>query len=104
MGWKKREPGNFFKFETPGDELAGTWLGVVPGRFGDNGQIRVRDGEVKVFSLTAALADLRNEAPGTRLRIVFTGMEPSAHGHQYKSFETYDFVDEHEEHPDPVPF
>ena len=39
MAWKKRESANFFKFETPGDELAGTWLGVVPGRYGDNGQI-----------------------------------------------------------------
>jgi hypothetical protein len=92
MTWIKRDVGSFFTFDEPGDVLEGEWLGTAPGKYGDNGQIKCVDGEVKSFSLTTVLEDLRQEKLGARLRIVYAGMVASVNGHEYKAFDIYDFV------------
>lgn len=92
MAWKKYGGGggDFFKFEEEGDQLIGTWLGSKAGTKYDNrlGRVRTRDGEV-VFSLSAALMDLDELQPGTRVKIVFTGWEKTKSGQQFKAFDMF---------------
>ncbi len=85
MTWTKiNTNGSFFKFESPGDQLEGSWSGITQGQFGPVGTIRTDDGE-KLFTVNKALEDLDRIEKGKKIKILYTGWgESKRSGHDYK--------------------
>ena len=90
-GWSKQSGGDrdFFKFQNPGDELIGKWRGTRKGRFGDNGVVEQKSGEVAEFSLNTAIEDLVNLEKGTGVKIVYIGKQTSKAGNEFKAFDVF---------------
>jgi hypothetical protein len=97
MGWKKYGGGKMFKFEDPGTELVGRWMGSRPsGKYDSRlGTIMDASGEKHVFSIATALSDIEMFPAGCTVRIVFLGWEQGNGGTRYKNFEL--FMDEAQE-------
>ena len=93
MGYRKVSGGSFFKWDEPGKELEGKWMGSVEGKFDNQNGIVVVGNETVKFSLTAILADaLTPLVKGTQIKIVYLGEMTSEKGTKYKSFDV--FVDD----------
>src|SRR6266404_7379831 len=54
--WRQVGQGQFQKWETPGQELEGTWQGMHEGRFGALGTLEAAEGRL-TFPLPVALRD-----------------------------------------------
>ena len=54
--WRQVGQGQFQKWETPGQELEGTWQGIHEGRFGPLGTLEAAEGRL-TFPLPVALRD-----------------------------------------------
>jgi hypothetical protein len=54
--WRQVGQGQFHKWETPGQELEGTWRGMHDGRFGALGTLEAVEGRL-TFPLPVALRD-----------------------------------------------
>jgi hypothetical protein len=88
MAYRKLKK-TFFKFETPNDELEGIWLGTEEGKFGLNGRVRDMSNVIQTFTLNAALKDLEAINEGTQIKLVFTGLQKTDGGQEYKAFDIY---------------
>lgn len=87
--WKQLSGGQFFKFQTKGDSLEGTWRGTQAGKFGDNGVVETPDGQVHLFSLNTALKDLLRVKAGTDVRIEYLGTAMSKGGNEFKAYQVF---------------
>jgi hypothetical protein len=87
--WRQVGHGQFHKWDTPGDELEGRWIGTHEGRFGPLGSIDAPDGVI-TFPLHTALFDrLRRIPEGTDVLIRYTGRQTSRAGRVFKSFDVF---------------
>ena len=105
--WRQVGHGQFQKWETPGQELEGTWEGMHEGRFGALGTLETGGGRI-TFPLPVALRDRLAHLRGGALVLVrYTGLKTSNAGRTFKGFDV--FVAEQEGWvepmtPMPVPF
>ena len=105
--WRQVGHGQFQKWETPGQELEGTWQGMHEGRFGALGMLETGDGRI-TFPLPVALRDRLAQVRGGALVLVrYTGLQTSNAGRTFKGFDV--FVAEQEgwsepTTPMPLPF
>ncbi len=87
--WRQIGQAQFHKWETPGDELEGTWRGMHDGRYGPLGTIETMEG-LLTFPLHAALLDRLNRVrEGVEVLIRYTGKQTSKAGRVFKHFEVY---------------
>ena len=87
--WRQIGQGQFRKWETPGEELEGTWRGPHEGRFGPLGTVETSDGLV-TFPLHAALLErLKLVRDGAAVLIRYTGTQTSKAGRVFKGFEVF---------------
>jgi len=87
--WRQIGQGQFRKWETPGDELEGTWQGSHDGRFGPLGTLETAGGSV-TFPLHAALLErLRHVRTGTNVLVRYIGPQTSKAGRLFKGFEVF---------------
>ena len=102
-GWSKQEGSdlNFFKFDTPGQELVGKWRGTKEGKYGDNGVIVTKDDGAQAFYISAALDQLVTMDVGTPIKIVYLGKEQLKNGNTFKQFDVFTW-DPDKEGDDPV--
>jgi hypothetical protein len=63
--WRQVGQGQFQKWETPGQELEGTWQGMHEGRFGALGTLETTDGRL-TFPLPPACPRFRASSFGFR--------------------------------------
>src|SRR5713226_4315364 len=81
--------GQFQKWETPGQELEGTWQGMHEGRFGPLGTLETGEGRL-TFPLPVALRDrLAQVKPGALVLVRYTGLQTSNAGRTFKGFEVF---------------
>ncbi len=87
--WRQVGQGRFQKWETPGQELEGTWQGLYDGRFGPLGTLETRDGPL-TFPLPVALRDrLAQVRAGALVLVRYTGLQTSNAGRTFKGFEVF---------------
>src|SRR5216683_1868225 len=87
--WRQIGQGQFRKWETPGEELEGTWRGPHQGRYGPLGTLETAGG-VLTFPLHAALLDrLQRVREGANVLIRYTGTQTSKAGRIFKGFEVF---------------
>jgi hypothetical protein len=87
--WRQVGQGQFHKWETPGDELEGTWQGQHDGQYGPLGTLDTADGRV-TFPLHAALLErLKLVRGGVAVLIRYTGKQTSKTGRVFKGFEVF---------------
>ena len=87
--WRQVGQGQFHKWDTPGDELEGTWQGSHDGRFGPLGTLEAAEGLIS-FPLHAALLDrLRHVRIGAEVLLRYTGPQTSKAGRLFKGFEVF---------------
>jgi len=87
--WRQIGQGQFHKWETPGEEFEGTWLGMHDGRFGPLGTLETAEGLI-TFPLHAALLErLRLVREGAEVLIRYTGKQTSKAGRVFKAFEVF---------------
>ena len=87
--WRQVGQGQFQKWETPGQELEGTWQGIHEGRFGPLGTLETADGRL-TFPLPVALrARLAQIRPGALMLVRYTGLQTSSAGRIFKGFEVF---------------
>jgi hypothetical protein len=87
--WRRIGEGQFHKWETPGEELQGTWRGVHEGRFGILGTLETPD-DLFTFPLPVALRDrLQRVRVGAEVLIRYTGLQTSKAGRVFKGFEVF---------------
>jgi hypothetical protein len=87
--WRQIGQGQFHKWETPGEEFAGTWRGLHDGRFGPLGTLETPQGLV-TFPLHAALLErLKLVREGAEVLIRYTGKQTSKAGRVFKAFEVF---------------
>ena len=87
--WRQVGQGQFHKWDTPGDELEGTWQGSHEGRFGPLGTLEAAEGLIS-FPLHAALLDrLRHVRIGAEVLLRYTGPQTSKAGRLFKGFEVF---------------
>jgi hypothetical protein len=87
--WRQIRPGQFHKWETPGEELEGRWQGVHDGRYGPLGTVETRTGLV-TFPVHAALLDrLKGVGEDTDVLIRYTGKQTSKAGRVFKAFDVF---------------
>jgi hypothetical protein len=92
--WRQIGQGQFHKWETPGEELEGTWQGTHDGRFGPLGTLETAAGLV-TCPLPAVLLDrVQRVRAGAEVRIRYTGLQPSKAGRLFKGFEVFVAGDE----------
>ena len=96
MAYRPFGGGDFFKFETPGQELEGYWRGTRDGKYGKNGSVETSDG-IKVFSLNTAIQEMASLPNGIKVKLVYKGKVGGKNGQEYKSFEV--FVDDSDIQP-----
>jgi hypothetical protein len=92
--WRQVGHGQFHKWESPGDELEGRWIGSHEGRFGPLGSIDAREGVITFPLHTALLDRLRRIPEGTDVLIRYTGRQTSRAGRVFKSFDVFMAGDE----------
>ena len=90
----------FLKWEKPGEEVVGTWLGMHEGRqmadgkTGQIGTIETADGKV-AFSCTTVLKGRLSQCPeGSEIKVVYNGKQRGKTGTEYKSFGVWIAEDE----------
>jgi len=87
--WRQVGQGQFRKWETPGQELEGTWQGMHEGRFGALGTLEAAEGRF-TFPLPVALRDrLAQVRPGALVLVRYTGLQTSNAGRTFKGFEVF---------------
>lgn len=87
--WRQIGQGQFHKWETPGDELEGSWQGTHEGRYGPLGTLETTGGLVN-FPQHAALRErLKYVRVGAEVRIRYTGPQTSKAGRMFKGFEVF---------------
>jgi hypothetical protein len=87
--WRQIGQGRFHKWDSPGDELEGTWQGSHEGRFGPLGMVEATEGLVS-FPLHAALLQrLRHVRIGAEVLLRYTGPQTSKAGRLFKGFEVF---------------
>ena len=87
--WRQIGQGQFHKWETPGEELEGTWRGPHQGRYGPLGTLETLEGLV-TFPLHAALLErLKLVREGAEILIRYTGKQTSKAGRVFKAFEVF---------------
>jgi hypothetical protein len=87
--WRQVGQGFFHKWETPGDELEGSWQGQHDGQYGPLGTVDTKDGRM-TFPLHAALLErLKLVREGADVLIRYTGKQTSKAGRVFKAFEVY---------------
>jgi len=93
--WQKQEPpkGKFFKFENVGDSVEGIlvelFAGEYKGKANKNAKVKLENEKEISFRLSQQLDEyLSPVAPGTVIKIVYTGKKHTGSG---GSFKTYDF-------------
>ncbi len=87
--WRQVGQGQFHKWETPGEEVEGTWRGAHEGRFGPLGTLEAAEG-LLTFPLHAALLDrIKLVRPGAHVLIRYTGKQTSKAGRIFKGFEVF---------------
>ncbi len=87
--WRRVGQGQFHKWETPGDELEGTWQGSHEGRFGPLGSLETTAG-LLTFPLHAALLErLKHMRIGAEVLIRYSGPQTSKAGRLFKGFEVF---------------
>ncbi len=87
--WRQVGQGQFHKWETPGQELEGTWQGQHQGVFGPLGTLETVEGRI-TFPLHAALVErLKLVREGAEILIRYTGKQTSKAGRLFKAFEVY---------------
>ena len=87
--WVQRGGGTFFKWDTPGAALEGTWQGQREGKFGQLGTISTGNGSVTFPLHTALEMAMDGLAEGTEVRIVYTGKQMSKGGREFKAFDVF---------------
>ena len=101
--WRRIGEGQFHKWETPGDELAGRWRGAHDGRFGPLGTVETAEGDFSTFPLPTALRDrLQRVRAGAEVLIRYTGLQTSKAGRLFKGFEVFVAGDETWGEPGPT--
>ncbi len=84
--WRQVGQGQFYKWETPGQELEGTWQGIHEGRFGPLGTLDTGAGRL-TFPLPVALRErLAQVRPGAFVLVRYTGLQTSNAGRIFKGF------------------
>ena len=97
--WRQVGQGQFLRWETPGQELEGVWVGQHDGTFGPLGTVDTREGRM-TFPLHAALLErLRLIREGADVLIRYTGKQTSKSGRIFKGFEVFVAGDEATDHP-----
>ena len=87
--WRQIGQGRFHKWDSPGDELEGTWQGSYEGRFGPLGSVEATEGLIS-FPLHAALLErLRHVRIGAEVLLRYTGPQTSKAGRLFKGFEVF---------------
>ena len=87
--WRQVGQGQFQKWETPGQELEGTWQGMHEGRFGTLGTLDAAKGRL-TFPLPVALRErLAQVAPGALVLVRYKGLQTSNAGRTFKGFEVF---------------
>ena len=87
--WRRVSQGQFHRWETPGHAFQGVWRGIRDGRFGLLGTLETEVGPV-AFPLPAALrVRLVQVQPGTLVLLRYTGLQTSASGRIFKSFDVF---------------
>ena len=87
--WRQIGQGEFHRWDTPGEELEGTWRGPHEGRYGPLGSLDTRDGTF-IFALHAALVErLQRVREGAEVLIRYTGTQTSKAGRIFKGFEVF---------------
>ncbi len=87
--WRQVGQGQFQKWETPGQELEGTWQGIHEGRFGPLGALETGEGRL-TFPLPVALRDrLAQVRLGALVLVRYTGLQTSNAGRTFKGFEVF---------------
>ncbi len=87
--WRQVGQGQFKKWETPGQEVEGTWQGVHEGRFGPLGTLET-DGGSLTFPLPVALRErLAKVSTGALVRLRYIGLQTSNAGRTFKGFEVF---------------
>ncbi len=87
--WRQVGQGQFQKWETPGQELEGTWQGMHEGRFGALGTLEAADGRL-TFPLPVALRDrLMQVKPGALVLVRYTGLQTPNAGRTFQGFEGF---------------
>jgi hypothetical protein len=101
--WRQIGQGQFHKWETPGDELQGLWLGPHDGRYGPLGTLET-SGNLVTFPLHTALIErLKRVREGAEVLIRYTGRQTSKAGRVFKAFEVYVAGDDPLLEPAPSP-
>jgi hypothetical protein len=87
--WRQVGQGQFRKWETPGEELEGTWQGQHEGLFGPLGTLETAEGRITFPLHTALLERLKLVREGSEVLIRYTGKQTSKAGRLFKAFDVY---------------
>jgi hypothetical protein len=87
--WRQVGQGQFQKWETPGQEVEGTWQGQHEGLFGPLGTLETAEGRITFPLHAALLARLKLVRDGAEVLIRYTGKQTSKAGRIFKAFEVY---------------
>jgi hypothetical protein len=87
--WRQIGRGQFHKWDTPGNELEGTWQGPHDGRYGPLGAIETGEGLVTFPLHTALVERLKHVREGADVLIRYTGRQTAKSGRVFKAFEVY---------------
>jgi hypothetical protein len=87
--WRQVGQGQFHKWDSPGQELEGTWRGQHDGLYGPLGTLDTAEGRM-TFPLHAALLErLKLVREGADVLIRYTGKQTSKAGRVFKGFEVF---------------
>jgi hypothetical protein len=87
--WRQVGQGQFHKWDTPGEELEGTWQGQYDGQYGPLGTLETGEGRM-TFPLHAALLErVRLVKEGAHVLIRYTGKQTSKAGRVFKAFDVF---------------
>ena len=87
--WRQVGQGQFLKWETPGQELEGSWKGQHDGLFGPLGTVETAEGRITFPLHTALLERLKLLRAGAEVLIRYTGKQTSKAGRTFKGFEVF---------------
>ena len=87
--WRQIGQGRFHKWETPGQELEGTWQGQHDGQYGPLGTLDTAEGRMTFPLHTALLERLTRVREGADVLIRYTGKQTSKAGRVFKGFEVF---------------
>ena len=104
--WRQIGQGQFLRWETPGQELEGEWLGQHDGLYGPLGSMHTAEGRITFPLHTALLERLRLVNEGADVLIRYTGKQTAKSGRIFKGFEVFVAGEEALKKPDddaPIP-